>query len=271
MPEVPPASSVDKNSTKEVAKHSDLEYNNAYAEYPEVVPHTAPYRFSASRYGPGAKGPSASRKYVKPVLIVASIILVALIAAIIGGMVSKKIEHDNCNASVSHLKEQQNQGGNQSLITTKTVTMAAPSSSLSASSSPSATQSATQPADPTPTTGCPGLNNHTLSSNFVHVNYTLHCATNWIGFDIAATTADSMSSCVEACWSVNHYSAMIQNDSTKCVGVTWVPGWTNVTVAYNAVKIPGNCFLKSHVDGLPPNDPAGGEVVVARLEGISDD
>jgi len=267
MPDVPPASLVDKNSTKEVAKHSDLEHNNAYSEYPEVVPHISPYRFSASRYGAGAKGPSKSRKYAKTVLIVASIILVAVIAAIIGGVVSKNIEHDNCSASAAHLKEQQNQGGDQSLVTTKTVTMTAPSSSLAASSTPSAIQSA----DPIPSTGCPGLNNHTLSSNFAHVNYTLHCATNWIGFDIAATTADSMSSCVEACWSVNHYAAMIQNDTTKCVGVTWVPAWTNVTVAYNAVKIPGNCFLKSHVDGLPPNDPAGGEVVVARLEGISDD
>lgn len=82
---------------------------------------------------------------------------------------------------------------------------------------------------------------------------------DWVGYDVGAVSADTISACVEACSTVSQYN------HTTCVGVTWVPAWINTTLAMEQVQVPGNCFMKYYVDGLPPNKMEF-ESVVAFLE-----
>ncbi|KAF2494607.1 hypothetical protein BU16DRAFT_43546 [Lophium mytilinum] len=298
---------MDRNDkmTAPVVQHSDLEVHNAYEEFPEVVPSSAPWYKKDAGYTQTPPSPTTSRrKGLTIALAVAAFLLVAVIAAVIGGMVSKKIEHDACSASTSRLKAQQNQSPSQASTSiaggSPTSTSALPTSTGKISPDGTcggkngytckdsvygdccsargwcgstadycnadcqSTFGVCSAVAAAPSTGCPDLNNHSLSSTVANVPYTLHCATNWLGFDIVTSMADTVSSCVEACWSLNHYSAV----NATCLGVKWVPAWVNATMAFDAVKIPGNCFLKSKTEGMQPNNPSGGEVVVASLDEV---
>jgi hypothetical protein len=85
----------------------------------------------------------------------------------------------------------------------------------------------------TPLTGCSGVDGDSLTSTTAGVPCTPKCSTNWIAFDIAATIADTMSRCVEASWSMNHYATT----NVTCVGAKWVPAWVNASMTYAAVKV----------------------------------
>ncbi|OCK72759.1 hypothetical protein K432DRAFT_454415 [Lepidopterella palustris CBS 459.81] len=138
-------------------------------------------------------------------LTVFLIATIATIATLIGGLVGISIER----ASVASTLKQQHQSASQTMLPSSLPTPAP------------ATPSSTTTAIAIPSTGRPTLSNHTLLSPNANISYTLFGATNWIGFDIAATTAVTLSACVEACSTVNYDRVMNQAAGTPgCLGVT---------------------------------------------------
>lgn len=79
--------------------------------------------------------------------------------------------------------------------------------------------------------------------------------------------ASDFNDCMNACASYSRFtpSSFGNNTNTTCGAVSFIPAWTNKTVALNAGSgAPGNCYLKPTQTGQP-NIPSGGTEVHAGV------
>ena len=165
-------------------------------------------------------------------------LLIAIIAGLAGGFISKAIE--------SHRHKDNN-----------ATTLPSPGDTTNSTTNSTASSQLV-----IPKTGCPDSGGRTFQTDVSKATYKLYCNVNWIGNDIAGIAASSISDCVEACETVNTYGEI----NKKCLGATFVPAWINKTLAQVRVQRPGNCFLKYNASGYPPNT-APEDIIVVCLEG----
>ncbi|CAO2649456.1 Nn.00g068410.m01.CDS01 [Neocucurbitaria sp. VM-36] len=155
-------------------------------------------------------------------------ILIALIAGLAGGFIGKAIEGNK------HTSSSSNSSSDEASAYSSSANSSTPTSSSSASPAPT-----TESQLVIPQTGCPDTTGRTFQSTFSNTTYKLFCNVNWIGSDLAAIHATSLSDCVEACKTVNQYGGI----DKSCIGATFVPDWVNTTLAVQKVNRTGNCFL----------------------------
>ncbi|KAF2466880.1 uncharacterized protein BDR25DRAFT_376418, partial [Lindgomyces ingoldianus] len=192
-----------------------------------------------------------------PFLLVFSL-LIAIISGLAGGFIGKAMQTTSNKTGAANIANPNSSPAETSCAPPP------PPENTTETLSPSPQQNTTTLLA-IPTTGCPTSNNQTLFSTITTVSYTLHCAIDWTGSDLVAALTPTLSSCIEACHTVNQYNA---TDGKLCVGASFVPSWVNASLALLESARPSNCFLKYKADaGGWAANKRGVEVVAICLEG----
>jgi hypothetical protein len=99
------------------------------------------------------------------------------------------------------------------------------------------------------TNGCSDKDEKTTGTRFVskfheRPSFTMFCNSDTQNGPLTAVFAGTFDTCMEACGSWNNYNDFNNFTSPNCNGVTFVPGWLNLTRA-TADRASGSCFLKA--------------------------
>ncbi|KAF2008100.1 hypothetical protein P154DRAFT_516837 [Amniculicola lignicola CBS 123094] len=209
-----------------------------------------------------------------PYLIIYGL-LVAVVAALIGGFVGKTLEHNDSKKEITRLNNSLNSLNDASCSTNTSP----PSRTTSPTSSPSSTSSSSASATPTPTTAniprpTTGCNPVDKQASFRSLSTSLDlpfdtlCWTGWTQDDLYPLYTITPSDCFESCAAYNSFKG---EDDRSCVGGGFIPDWVNKTVAMAEIGMPFNCFLKSNTTALARNDRENTEVVSLCMPGMCKD
>jgi hypothetical protein len=99
------------------------------------------------------------------------------------------------------------------------------------------------------TNGCSDKDEKTTGTRFVskfheRPSFTMFCNSDTQNGPLTAVFTGTFDTCMEACGSWNNYINFNNFTSPNCNGVTFVPGWLNLTRA-TADRASGSCFLKA--------------------------
>ena len=134
---------------------------------------------------PPTQIPNSRKRFPNYLVFLFSALVVAVVAAVIGGLAGKTIKHHSRSTIVDEAKA----SAARNPLTTITVSISV----------------TTPTAIHIPTTSCPALNGHTLQSTYANITYKLTCNVDWVGYDISAASTNTISACGRACSTINLY------------------------------------------------------------------
>ncbi|KAJ1333241.1 hypothetical protein MN608_03231 [Microdochium nivale] len=215
--------------------HYKHDHSHLYAAYPSSpsYSHNVPLS-TTSGYGPGTttmQNEGKKRRLIcgcQLVVFVLSVIVAMLSVAVIGFAAGTGIAASKASHAESEL--------------------AAVSAALA---------NATGPPDPLDFSkidhGCSknplGVTGTTYTTSFFgKKSYTIYCNANAPNVPVMNLFVGTFDDCIDACASWSMFAPQLlsdpaSNSNTTCVGVSFIPYWTNRTIAI-AGTAPGNCYLK---------------------------
>ncbi|KAM0480448.1 hypothetical protein ACHAPX_004279 [Trichoderma viride] len=228
-----------------------------------VMSHDASYQAPGSADPEKTHAPAAAAATVCGIslILLLSIVIAILSAAVIGLAAGTGVAASNYNDAKAHVRQ-------LSASLAAAQARGTPTSSSGGSSKTSA------PTDwNSITNGCsdnPGDVNGTryTSQSFDNTNFTMYCDKDTHSLSpVFSLFANTFQGCMDACAGWNHYNTT----KGKCVGVSFIPEWSVLATALTG-GAPGDCYLKpSPLSTHNLTDPniGGGEVHTGLLVSTS--
>ncbi|KAH7125695.1 hypothetical protein B0J11DRAFT_312193 [Dendryphion nanum] len=224
------------HSTLEPVLPSPKEYPSKYTVIP-LPEDSAKYLYDApqetlSRPSPWTRWP----------FLILYAILIAVLSGVIGGIAGRSIESNR-------------HSGGESPGTAASTPLPGACPSVPNGNATENNATTTAAGVVIPYFDCERDDRKTLTSNHSKIDYKLYCDVDWTGGDgdSIRISTQSGSACIEACSTME--SLKDKNNGTGCVGVLFVPQWTDPDVAMRANNnVPMNCFLKRKVSAYPLRD-----------------
>ncbi|KAI1775062.1 hypothetical protein F4818DRAFT_59732 [Hypoxylon cercidicola] len=189
-------------------------------------------------------------------VFILSLIIAILSVAVIGLAAGTGVEASRANDAESRLAAMSASGGSPT-----TVTVTAPTSTPTGFSN----------VDKGCSTNSAGVTGSTYTSQFYNRDtYRIYCNSDAPNAPLSSLFVANFDDCIDACASYSFYIPMdFSTNSTSgnatCAGVSYIPAWTNRTVAFDG-DAPGNCYLKPGPQNQTAlNNPNIGSAVHAAI------